>query len=281
MKKYLLLSLAAVALSAPAATTINAANKYAWGANIGWMDWRGDTNNGAVVGEYVCSGYLYSANVGWISLGGGSPTNGIHYQNLSANDFGVNHDGLGNLRGFAYGANIGWINFETNGAAKVDLLTGRLSGYAWGANCGWISLSNASAYVQTDTILQGALAPNGIPIAWLAANFGTTNINANADADGDGVSNLQEYLAGTNPNDPNDRLRITAITRGTLPSTFTTLDWTSVPTRFYAIQRRPKLESGAWEDLVVFPFAGANNAGFNDSATNEFFRIRAFRPLTP
>jgi len=84
-----------------AATTINPVNKYAYGANLGWMDWRGDTNSGAVIGEYVCSGYIYAANVGWINLGGGAPTNGIQYQNLAASDFGVNHDGLGNLRGFA------------------------------------------------------------------------------------------------------------------------------------------------------------------------------------
>src|SRR5690348_5706383 len=90
--------LAAIFTAARAATTIDAANKYAYGANIGWIDWRGDTNSGAVIGEYVCSGYVYSANVGWINLGNGSPTNGIQYQNVSANDFGVNHDGLGNLR---------------------------------------------------------------------------------------------------------------------------------------------------------------------------------------
>ena len=51
--------------SGGAASTINAVNKYAYGANIGWMDWRGDTNRGAVIGEYVCSGYIYAANVGW------------------------------------------------------------------------------------------------------------------------------------------------------------------------------------------------------------------------
>src|ERR1019366_6222539 len=130
------------------------------------MDWRGDTNSGAVIGEYVCAGYFYSANVGWINLGGGSPTNGIQYQNLSATDFGVNQDGLGNLRGYAYGANIGWINFETNGAPKVNLATGQLSGYVWSANCGWISLSNAVAFVQTDTLSSGAMDTNGLPIAW-------------------------------------------------------------------------------------------------------------------
>jgi hypothetical protein len=49
-----------------AATTIDTVNRYAWGANLGWMDWTGgagDTANGAVLGEYVCSGYIYSANV--------------------------------------------------------------------------------------------------------------------------------------------------------------------------------------------------------------------------
>ena len=111
-----------------AATTIDSVNRHAWGANLGWVDWYADGANGAVIGQYVCSGYIYSANVGWINLGSGSPANGIQYQNNSATDFGVNQDGLGNLRGYAYGANIGWINFENTGAPKADLGTGKLSG---------------------------------------------------------------------------------------------------------------------------------------------------------
>ena len=78
-----------------AATTIDSVNKYAYGANFGWMDWTGDNAHGVVIGEYVCSGYIYSANVGWINLGSGSPANGIQYQNNSATDFGVNQDGSG------------------------------------------------------------------------------------------------------------------------------------------------------------------------------------------
>src|SRR5215831_10821313 len=91
-----------------AGTTIGAANRYAYGANLGWMDWRGDTNCGAVIGEYVCSGYIWAANVGWIRLGDGTPVNGIRYLNNSASDYGVNHDGRGNLSGYAWGQNIGW-----------------------------------------------------------------------------------------------------------------------------------------------------------------------------
>ena len=84
-----------------AATTIDPANQYAYGANLGWLDWRGDTNNGAVIGGYVCAGYIYSANAGWIHLGSNAPANGIRYQNDSGTDYGVNHDGFGNLRGYA------------------------------------------------------------------------------------------------------------------------------------------------------------------------------------
>jgi hypothetical protein len=268
-----------------AATTIDSVNRYSYGANIGWLNWSGDTANGAVIGEYVCSGYIYSANVGWINLGSGSPTNGIYHQNLSANDFGVNQDGLGNLRGYAYGANIGWVNFENTGAPKVDLVTGKLSGSVYSANCGWISLSNAVAYVQTDGIQQGALAPDGLPVAWLLQNFGTTNVNANADPDHDGRSNLQEYLAGTNPNDVNSLLRITAASF-TLGGNNASLTWSSVPTRFYYLQKNPDLSTTNWTDSglgLVSPSGGSSTTGgFTDtSAPVRFYRVQAVRPLTP
>jgi hypothetical protein len=38
----LLLALASLLNTASAATTINSANKFAYGANIGWMDLSGD-----------------------------------------------------------------------------------------------------------------------------------------------------------------------------------------------------------------------------------------------
>lgn len=279
-----LLAVLALPVSPHAAPTINSVNKYAYGANTGWQDWRGDTSNGAAIGEFVCSGYIYDANTGWFHLGGGAPTNGIHYQNLSANDYGVNQDGLGNLRGFAYGANIGWINFENTGAPKVDLKTGKLSGYAYSANCGWISLSNAFAHVQTDTIAPGALAPNGLAIAWLLTYFGTTNVNASADADGDGLSNSQEHLAGTNPTNVTDRLQITAYT--TAPGgTLATLTWRSTPTRFYSIQKTPSFDSPSWIDSglgLISPDGTSTTRMFADTnAPMRFYRVSAVKPLSP
>jgi hypothetical protein len=265
--------------SVPAATTINVTNRYSYGANFGWADWRGDTNSSAVIGDYVCSGYIYSANVGWIDLGNGSPANGVRYQNVSGSDCGVNQDGLGNLSGYAYGANIGWVNFESTGAPKVNLATGNLSGYAWSANCGWISLSNAVARVQTDTLYPGLVDINGLPLPWQVENFGSRGVDANADPDGDGATNLQEYLAGTNPNDANDYLRITFYHRS---STYNTMAWTAKPTRFYEVQRRTTLDNASsWSIYFTFTTLGGGNIGFDDFGDQNYYRVRAIKPLSP
>ena len=269
-----------------AATTIDAGYHYAYGANIGWMDWRGDVAHGAVIGEYVCSGFIYAANVGWINLGSGTPTDGIYYQNLSADDFGVNQDGAGNLRGYAWGANIGWINFEDSGAPRVDLVTGNLSGCVWSANCGWIGLSNAFAYVQTDTISPGLLDTNGLPIAWELTYFGQTNIDANADPDHDGASNMQEYLAGTNPLDTADNLRVTSF--GFLPGGGTAaITWSSVPTRLYRVLSTEAIDASAsWADagpglLAPDPSGLTTSTLTNSTAQPQFYRIQAIKPLSP
>ncbi|HEY1787113.1 MAG TPA: hypothetical protein VGJ73_03115 [Verrucomicrobiae bacterium] len=284
------LILLAVCLQIPAAlratTTIDSVNRYAYGANIGWMNWVADSNNGAVIGDYVCSGFIYSANVGWINLGGGSPANGIQYQNLATNDFGVNNDGLGNLTGYAWGANIGWITFEqTYGKPKVNLVTGALSGYIWSANCGWISLNNAEAYVQTDTLFPGPLAPNGLPIPWLLTCFGTTNINANSDPTGKGMTIGQDYVAGTNPNNVNSILKITAESFG-LGGTTANLTWESEPTRLYYILENTNAGTATWKYStlgLIAPAAGATtSAGFTDTTKpTRVYRVQAVVPLYP
>lgn len=284
---WLVLSLCGlIAMTVNAATTINATNKFSYGANIGWVDWRGDTNGGAVIGDYVCSGYIYAANVGWIHLGSGSPVNLIQYQNNAATDYGVNHDGLGNLRGYAYGANIGWINFENLGAPKVDLFTGKLSGSAYSANCGWISLSNAFAHVQTDTIAPGIDTDgDGIADAWeLTYTNSLAGFGPGTDSDGDGASDKSEYLAGTHPKDANSALKITDyITTPTGSSA--TLTWSSVLTRQYRIQRALDLNAPVWFDsgLGLIAPDGATTARLvtDTNALSRFYRVQAIKPLSP
>jgi hypothetical protein len=272
-----------------AASTISTNNSFAYGANIGWMDWRGDAGtNGVVIGEFVVSGHIYAANVGWISLGSGSPTNGIQYTNNSANDFGVNNLGDGRLRGFGYGANIGWVNFEPTGDPRINLLTGNFSGFAYSANCGWISLSNAQAFVKTDFCVAGADTDgDGIADAWELQRAGNlTTLTGTGDADGDGVKDVDEYRADTNPLDPSDGLRITAIAANA-PGDTATLTWTSRPTRLYQVQSRTDLVAGAWATnsppgLVSPDFGLTTTRSVTDApVSNRFYRVQAIQPLKP
>jgi len=269
------------AVSARADTTISADYRMAYGANLGWIDWRGDIANGAVIGEFICSGSLYAANVGWISLGNGQPANRVQYQNESAGDYGVNHDGQGNLRGYAWGANIGWINFERTGNPKVDLATGTLSGCAWSANCGWISLSNVYARVQTTFIAAAADTDHdGIADAWELSHAPTlVALSANGDADADGQSDLEEYLADTDPLAPDDFLLITDFSR---TGSYNLLKWASKPSRLYRVDRRATLNaSSVWETYLSDDAPGWSNVGFNNLGVHYFYRIRAVKPLSP
>jgi hypothetical protein len=268
---------------ASAATTIDPANPYAYGANIGWINAEGDVTNGAVIGQAFCSGYMYGANVGWICLGDGSPADGTAYANDSATDFGVNHDGAGNLSGYAYGANIGWITFEqTHGQPQVDLETDELSGYAYGANVGWINVST----LATLTLDPGPDSDgDGIPDAW---EYGHTNVltvlsDGITDSDGDGVLDVDEYLADTDPFDDGDYL---AITDFQVESATNWITWPVKATRLYTLQHVTALSNGMEWTTTSSSFIPPTDtdvqeevAGVSDS--NRFYRVKAELPLSP
>ena len=86
MKLRIFTLLLTTASAALAQSTINTTDHFAYGANVGWCDFRPSAGVGAVLGEYVCSGSLYAANIGWISLGSGAPANQVQYKNKSATD---------------------------------------------------------------------------------------------------------------------------------------------------------------------------------------------------
>jgi hypothetical protein len=284
-----------VATGAQAATTIDATNAWAYGANVGWINWRGDVTHGAVVGQYVCAGVLYSGNVGWINLGSGAPQNRIRYGNSSATDFGVNHDGAGKLEGYAWGPNIGWISFTNRTATgavydgpRVDLLTGKLRGYVWSGNVGWISLSNALAFVQTIKLEPGADTDgDGLPDAWELEHFGDlVTADGTSDYDGDGATDLQEYLAGTDPRQAGSNLHVTSFARGAAGASLN-LSWQSRPDRQYRIMSCTGLfPTAAWADVGVGLISPDPSGTTSQSirvpgGTSRFYRIEAINPLGP
>jgi alpha-D-xyloside xylohydrolase len=71
--------------------------------------------------------------------------------------------------------------------------------------------------------------------------------NDNADSDGDGLTNAQEYFAGTNPNDPQSKFAVQSVTSqagGFLVS------WLSQPGIVYRVQWKNALTDSTWQSIT-------------------------------
>lgn len=121
---------------------------------------------------------------------------------------------------------------------------------------------------------------DGLPDVWEASRGLNTNDNADAslDLDEDGSSNYREYLAGTDPFDPNDVLRIDQFLR--LPTGATVLQFNVASNRIYTVERRPALVDGpgsAWQTWSRIVAASTNRLVRLTNSTpqvpEEYFRV--------
>ena len=206
--------------------------------------------------------------------------------NAATNDYGVNNDGKGNLRGYAWSDSVGWVNFESTGAPYVDLRTGCVTGYAWSATMGWIGFSNMAWFLQSDVLDAGSDDDHdGMPDSWERDKTGNTNmLSATGDYDNDGIPDPLEYAAGTNPTNAGSLLEISCV--GVTNGTSVTIVWPSVPERTYRIQASSNLiDFSGWVDSGL----GLLSAGSSSSSaqqvslgsfTQRFFRVKAIVPLS-
>lgn len=180
-------------------------------------------------------------------------------------------------------------NYEVyvDGAATATVVTSniywRATGFAPGS-----SHTFRLAYVLSDgrrsplsesasgTTYQYPFSYGGIPYDWMIAMWGSDVSNwpgADLDSDGDGVSNLQEFLQGTDPKDPNSVLRYQL--RTTMQGLF--LDWNTQPGLVYQVQYKEGLQ-GSWIDFGGARFAaGTSDSIYVGQGNSRFFRIGRVR----
>jgi hypothetical protein len=102
--------------------------------------------------------------------------------------------------------------------------------------------------------------------------------DAAADADGDGQSNFAEFLAGTDPRDAEDCLRVEGAAWISSPAPAAKLWFKLQPGKVYEVQYRETLTEGPWQALItVGPEAAGRTLEVLDSnvgsSTSRFYRV--------
>ncbi len=123
---------------------------------------------------------------------------------------------------------------------------------------------------------------DGLPDSWENSNFGNLGQTGSGDADGDGLTNLQEYVFGTNPTSASSAWRPAVVNDGSgFQVTFPT-----VVGRSYTLKYRDEIASGTWTSVTntgngqANPVTGDGTSKTvtdtgSGSATKRFYRVEA------
>ena len=127
----------------------------------------------------------------------------------------------------------------------------------------------------TTNTTYGTLAWGGIPYDWMGYYFGPDVFSwpsPYADTDGDGVSNLNEFLAGTCPTNSASvlRVRLQSMVQGFY------LNWNTQPGLIYQVQTSTNLKS--WTSLGGMRFApGAVDSMYVGGSPANYYRVLRMR----
>lgn len=125
------------------------------------------------------------------------------------------------------------------------------------------TMGERGRFQRIDFVVGSSSDSNGLPDAWEIAHFGVAGQNPSADPDQDSMSNLQEYLAGTDPRvaDPfqisiantNQQVLITFFARQAAGPGY------EGRARFYSLEVASKVEVPDWKPVAGFTNLFGNN----------------------
>lgn len=169
-----------------------------------------------------------------------------------------------------------WSSGHTNGLGAYVTASNSLDARG---NALWTATPSA-----VDTLPQPIIDSDldGMPDAWETAAGLSPNSNADAalDKDGDGQSNLAEYLADTNPSDPQSCFRVKRLESPGNPALIRIV-WASRPGIIYHVETSDSLLAGSWVATNADPIIASSAETFWDapvSGARCFYRVRSVRP---
>jgi hypothetical protein len=115
-----------------------------------------------------------------------------------------------------------------------------------------VSFVNATNGAGTTNVVWTLLVRDGIADAWRQLYFDHIDpragdlSRAQDDPDGDGFTNLQEFLAGTDPTNSASAFTIISVTRDVGGTTVT---WNSIPGNLYQLQYKDSITDSTWNNV--------------------------------
>jgi hypothetical protein len=158
-----------------------------------------------------------------------------------------------------------------NRAAISFSSSGHLAAFPFGA-------ANRGSVERVDLLVSTGTAAETFS-QWALRIFGTASVDPNADPDGDGMTNYQEYLAGTNPLDKTSALAIYDIRPD--PRGGIVISWQSAANKTYSVLRSTNLDK-AFAPLRTGIAASPSTTEFYDATAvgpgDYFYRIELETP---
>ena len=174
---------------------------------------------------------------------------------------------------------LGWVSFTV----PTNAVTGQTYQVSFLNADGAPDLNNQYTNLETRsaTVAVNASAPPASICSdeWKINFFGSTTNPAaadNADPDGDGVPNWMEFLAGTDPTNPNSKLVLNAAALQTIKGQRNiSVQWLTAPGRAYAVQWNNNLAGGAWQTLGTVSGNGytTNCADLTPTNSTRYYRL--------
>ena len=243
----------------------------AGGQNYGWHCYEGFLTNTCGV---ACSNYPSALPIfnydhsGRCAIMGGYRYRGTKIPSLYGTYLYADECG-GQIYGLATNGTGAWVNIFTNDTPLTITTFGE-------DQAGELYCSHYATAGAVYRIVWKDTDGDELPDDWEQQYFGsTTGAAASADPDGDGFTNLQEFLAGTDPTNAMSALRITFIATS---STNIVIRFASVTNKLYSIERTDILTTNVWTTVTnnvagtggVVQYMDVGAAG----VSNRFYRVR-------
>jgi hypothetical protein len=174
------------------------------------------------------------------------------------------------------------VMLPTQGAANPvavvdgDAVSGTISN-------GWLTIQNVNAGQHAIWLSPTNLPSLSVRYAnWAASWFGTNAVLASstADPDGDGMSNYQEFIAGTAPTDSTSKFTVVASTPA--PTGPTAITFAGHAHRAYTLERSLTLLPGSWTTVASSGTLACDlTVTLRDtsfSSPKAFYRVRVTMP---